>query len=212
MITVIGHRANTPRWIKRLISEGAHGVEIDFYCRNGMLYASHLSVIGRARLLRERIAALLTSLHILGPYPVEELVAALPPRTPLMLDLKSGLEPSCIDRLYKIGRRYPTYISVRDYSLSPLLAEKGLYVLLSMDHRPIGILDELRVTSAVGVSVNKKYADERLVKLLHDNNYVVAIWTINSFDEAVQAKKLGVDMVVTDYPRLVNKALEELQR
>ena len=204
---ILGHRANTPRWVRRFLAEGADGVEMDVYCRGGELYASHLSLVGRARLLRERIASLLTGLHLLGPYRARDLLALVPQGSPVMLDLKSRVSEECLAELSVLSEGYKVYVSIRDYDLAPRLAEKGLSVLLSMDHRPLGVLDELRAASAAGVSINKRYLDEDLARLLRGHGYIVAAWTINTAEEAIKVSSMGADIIVTDYPGIARKVL-----
>ena len=200
MITVIGHRANTPRWIKRFIKEGAHGIEIDFYCKNGSLYASHLDLLGRARLLRERVANLLTSMHLLGPYRFEDLISLIEPGKILMLDLKSKLSQECIDQLGRVVQRFDAFVSLREYQVAAMLSDLGIRTLLSMDHRPLNVLEELRETNAAGISINKKYLDEELAQRVREEGYLIAVWVVNSLSEARRVIGLGADILVTDYP------------
>jgi hypothetical protein len=212
MVVVLGHRANTPRWVRRFLAEGADGVEVDFFCRGGELFASHLSLVGRARLLRERIASLLTSLHILGPYPLKDILRYLPRGAPLMLDLKSQLSEECVEKLVGLSKLFDSYVSLRDYGVAPRLSDKGIRVLLSMDHRPLRVLDELAAAGAIGVSISKGYVDEELVQTLHDNGYLVAVWTVNTTEEAGRLLALGPDILVTDYPATVLQVLREKER
>ena len=209
MVVVLGHRANTPRWVRRLLAEGADGVEVDFFCKGDGLFASHLSLVGRARLLRERIASLLTSLHLLGPYPLEKVLSHLPPGAPVMLDLKSGLSGACVESLVELSRLFDSYVSIRDYGVAPTLSDRGIRVLLSMDHRPLRVLDELEAARAIGVSISKSYVDMGLVELLHGHGYMVAVWTVNTVEEARKLLALSPDILVTDYPAVVIKALRE---
>jgi glycerophosphoryl diester phosphodiesterase len=43
---------------------------------------------------------------------------------------------------------------------------------------------------------------EQLLKLCHEKGMKVIPWTVNSKDEILRLKNLGVDGVITDYPDL----------
>jgi glycerophosphoryl diester phosphodiesterase len=58
------------------------------------------------------------------------------------------------------------------------------------------------------MSINAARAAPRLVRRLHRNGRAVHVWTVNDFNNVVSMIEVGVDNIITDYPREVRRYLE----
>ncbi len=203
----MGHRANTPRWVLRLLSEGAQGLEVDVHLSRGVLVAGHPREAGRPRLARERLGSLISSLRVTPPTPLERLLALLPPGLPLFLDVKQPA-PSP-EALARVAGRWAGRLVVvtRLHDTIPALSRLGLEAYASLDHRPSpGELEALAATGASGLSVRHTYIDEGLSRLARRLGLRLAAWTVNEPGEAARLRGL-VDEVVTDVPALLRRLL-----
>ena len=58
------------------------------------------------------------------------------------------------------------------------------------------------------LSINAARAAPRLVRRLHRRGRAVHVWTVNDFNNIVSMIEVGVDNIITDYPREVRQYLE----
>ena len=58
------------------------------------------------------------------------------------------------------------------------------------------------------LSINAARAGPRLVRRLHRNGRAVHVWTVNDFNNVISMIEVGVDNIITDYPREVRRYLE----
>ena len=58
------------------------------------------------------------------------------------------------------------------------------------------------------LSINGARAAPRLVRQLHRNGRAVHVWTVNDFTNVISMIEVGVDNIITDYPREVRRYLE----
>jgi glycerophosphoryl diester phosphodiesterase len=58
------------------------------------------------------------------------------------------------------------------------------------------------------LSINAARAAPRLVRRLHRNGREVHVWTVNDFNNVISMIEVGVDNIITDYPREVRRYLE----
>ena len=205
---VVGHRANTVRWLRRHLA-CTRSVEVDVYLRGGVPVAGHLLPRARPLLLRERLARLLEGLHFTPSRPLRELLAHVPPGSLVMLDLKDRVPPRLLaDSLEEAGGLELVLVT-RWHSDARALAEAlpGARVLLSIDSRPAEPRALVEAAGAHGVSVRASYIDHGLVEALHQGGYLVAAWTVNEPREALRLAELGVDMIVSDVPCEIARAL-----
>jgi len=210
-LIILGHRANTLRWIKRYLKEGADGVEIDAIKKNNRLVALHVVPTRRKRLLRERIGDFLSSMKFTPPLPIEILLDYLPSNSYAIVDLKNRIEPSLVVESIErsgldIGR---VFVSTRFHDEAPSLASAGLKVLLSLDSRPVDLEVLVEKSKASGVSMNIEFLDREAVEKLKEKGFVVASWLINSSKEYEKARRLGVEYAITDYPGILRRLEEE---
>lgn len=205
----MGHRANTRRWIRRHLRRGADGVEIDVYMDGGKLYVGHPPSRRRYPLLRERIASLLAGLHLSPGVDPSELPRLLPAGTLLWLDLKSRGAPALLATLPPEVREWrPLVVSTRYHDEVAEIRNiiPGSLVVLSLQSRPPRLSSLTRPVSAAGVTIESVYIDEELVAEAHDAGLLLAAWVVNDAAEALRLARLGVDVIITDFPEVVRRA------
>ena len=206
---VLGHCANTPRWVHIYLKEGAHGVELDVYDQKGEIVVGHRLPNERPRLLRERFSSLLTSLHITRSMRLSKLLSILPNGSLVMLDLKTPVDPSALVREVEAADIEMEFVvvSTRYHDLAEDLSKAGFRTLLSIDHRPSDPALLIRRSKAHGVSIRWSYADPQLVNALVEEGFSVALWTINSKESLEKVLRTKANFIITDYPAKALKFL-----
>jgi hypothetical protein len=212
-LRVVGHRANTVSWLRRL-ARCSDAVEIDVISTDGGFYATHSVVwrYGSPILLREKLARMLESLHLKPPTPLEKLIASLPEGMPVFLDLKTPINGDSIRALRRIVGKRRAYIVTRWHNIAQLAAAYGFRVLLSIASRPANPALLVERSGAHGLSIEAAYADGELVGELHSRGFEVAVWTVNSLEAAAAMEALGVDWLVTDVPCSIRGRTETVPR
>ncbi len=202
---VVGHRANTPRWLRRHL-RCTSMVEVDVYLRGNMLVAGHQLPASRPLLLRQRLARILENMHFTPSRPLPLLLSTLPPSARVMLDLKDRVSPRLVASVLEETEVEPerVILATRWHSDARSLHEEvGAPVLLSIDSRPANPLGLVEDAGAQGVSVRYSYLDPLFSRSLRSKGYLVAVWTVNTVDDFIYVKRL-VDLVVSDNPCVLN--------
>ena len=198
---LVGHRANTQRWLRRHLA-CTDVVEVDVVDESGTLRGGHVGPAGAPLLLRERIGRAIEGLRFTPSPPLRALLSWLPLGARVMLDLKDPVEPGRLLGEVRSAGLDPgaVYVSTRWHNLSPRLSSMGFRVLLSIDCRPHDPAGLVSAAAAAGVAVRYSYLDPGFVEELHRGGYVVAAWTVNTPAALRRVAGLGVDLVVTDAP------------
>lgn len=209
-ILVYGHKANTLRWAKKYLKEGADGLEVDIYQRGKSILVKHARLGSKRRLLRERIGNVIASFHVKPALPLREYLSYLPLRVPLMLDLKNPINPTLLRGEVEAGGYSVTevVVSSRWHSIAQDLKAKDFEVLLSIDHRPMSL--KLYENLADGVSINVFYVDNKLLEEARDLGLRVALWIINDVKGLCNFTRVSASnnvTIVTDYPQVVKREL-----
>ncbi len=211
---VIGHRANTERWIRRYLKEGAHGIEIDIYMKEGSLEVGHPLDETKPILLRERISKALLGIHFNKGVNIIQAAHYSKGRI-LWLDLK---DPGIYHDVLNIKEiRYdPSEIIITTRFHDEALEIKKKYpwakVLLSMESLPPRILDLINDVRAEGISLKYEIAKKKpdLIRNLINNRIEIGLWVINDEDQLKKAINWGVKYIVTDFVSLALRYCEAL--
>jgi hypothetical protein len=207
-ILVYGHKANTLRWAKKYLKEGADGLEVDIYQRGQSILVEHTRLGSKRRLLRERIGSVIASFHVKPALPLREYLSHLPLHVPLMLDLKNPVNPTLLKEEVEAGGYsvLEVVVSSRWHSIAQDLKARGFEVLLSIDHRPMSLKSYEGL--ADGVSINVFYVDSKLLEEARDLGFRVALWIINDVEDLCSFTRVSNDVIiVTDYPKVVKREL-----
>lgn len=93
---------------------------------------------------------------------------------------------------------------------------RGIKYYLNCKPDPARIEDEayrkellalLKSTGSIGVNCNFKYANQTLSDLLHENGYLLSVWTVNKKADAERMIAIGVDNITSRSPETVEEAL-----
>jgi glycerophosphoryl diester phosphodiesterase len=210
---VVGHRANTVRWIRRHLAEGADGVEVDVYIDGNKLVVGHPRERRRYPLLRERIASLLAGIHISRGVDLSRLPRLVGPGRLIWLDLKSRDSARLLHSMPREVVEWPRLVvSTRYHDEVPLIRSVAPRALafLSLQSRPPSLESLTRPARALGVTIESTYIDEGLVSEARSAGVLLAAWVVNEPEEAARLIKLGVDYIITDFPGVVREACRRI--
>lgn len=210
---IIGHRANTRAWMNRYIREGADGLEVDASMRGGKVVLGHPPRRTTPATLRERIAMLLTSLHLRKPLRFEYVVEEVRSRNlVLWIDSKSpGLYKALMEYRGLIKGLREVVVSTRIHAEAPRYAKisDNVRVLLSLESVPVNARRLVEESGAHGISINFEVLTPSLLKSLSSEGVLVGIWTLNSPSDLKSILRARIDYVVTDFVRVAKRVCRE---
>jgi glycerophosphoryl diester phosphodiesterase len=210
---IIGHRANTYRWIRKYLKEGADGVEIDIYKDKDSFKVGHPVEKERPALLRERIARIILGSHILRTVNLPEAARLLKGRI-LWLDFK---DPHIHEQVLSIREvnEYPSQviITTRFHDEAAEIKKRfpQVKVLLSIESLPPKIPELVREVNADGISLKFSIGAQRpdYIRNLIDS-IEVGVWVINDEENIEKAISWGVNYIVTDFVLLAKKTCHKV--
>ncbi len=223
---IIGHRGacgyfpeNTLLSIKKAIEMGVDAVEFDVrMTKDGVLILFHdekldrlLKIHGR---VRERTYDFLRRFTIRGekiPTLEEALQVLKPKNVKVVIEVK---EPDTIDKVIDIisrsGIERDRVLIVSFYHIIlNKVKEKGYKFGAIFVCRPIKLSNMFRDGTPDVILPRKDMIDRDLVNEAHDLGMMVGTWVINDESDLQQVLDLGVDMVASDYPDRIIKALKQ---
>ena len=193
---IVGHRANTLSKLSRYISQGVDAVEIDLY----ESLVNHGPESIKPATLREAVIKWLASIgnHRENQTVEDFLVVLGKRRIPLVLDIKSPRLPERLVHLIAEEARRGLIVTSKYHPLLSELAPKleRATILASVQCRPADPVALARAAGARGLSVEVGFVDGELVNELHRSGMLVAVWTVNDVDQAVEVTELGVDILL----------------
>ena len=220
---IVGHKANTIRVIRRYLAQGADIVEIDvFYDESlGDFVVKHVdeqtsSLTGGRweRGLARRLADMVEPIVELVRHErkVSDVMRSVGGLQGVMLDVKvKGRARELASLISSMGLDGPIYVSSRYHR--DLMTIKRLLphvkTLLTFSEEPVeAVIKYLEAAEADGISIRLAFLEPSLVKALKGRGYTIAVWTVNDPWLAVKAAMMSVDMIITDTPHTIKKALE----
>ncbi len=225
-IVVIGHRGacgyypeNTLLSLSKAIEMGVDAVEFDVrMTRDGVLVLFHDEKLDRLLkirgYLREKTYSYISRLSIRGekiPTLEEALSFLKDKKVNIVIEIK---EPDTVEKILDVVKRSGI--------------EKSRIMFVSFHHEILHVpkSDGYRV-GAIFVCRPRKLSsmfqdfvpdvvlprydmlDEALVKEAHDMGMMVGTWVINDEQDLMRVLRLGVDMVASDYPDKIIRALRQ---
>lgn len=203
----MGTEENSIESIEKAIEAGADVVEFDVRFRpDGTPVMSHDSVLSNKKgvLVEEALKRLAqegetirVNLDIKETTNLQELQ---------QLVIKYGL----LDRVFLTGvtERFVPEVQAQCPELpyylnyapgrSKILGEKYQQKLLALLH----------ATGAIGINCKYRYSSERLATLLHENGYLLSVWTVNDKDQMARALVNGADNITSEVPDQVIQLIE----
>ena len=206
---IIAHRyGNDLSRLAAAAGAGADYVEVDVWLHRGRLEVRHERTMGplpfywdKWRVWRKRGKPLL----------LDEVLAALPERMGVMLDLKGterGLPEAILQSLRRHGHEHPVMVSSRFWDYLPSLADYPDILLFFSVGRPwemwrVRPLLELRENDAICVRYGMLSAGE--VRDLKSKVALVSTWGINDDGRLERVLEWGVDAIITDEVSIMRK-------
>ena len=214
----IGHRGakghvseNTIESFLKAFELGAHGVELDV----------HLTLDNEAIVIHDETVdrTIRTAAGFVNDFTVEEFAKLgiptlvevfhiLPDNAFLNIEIKDAkVTKIVVDEVEKFVRlneiQYPNVL-ISSFNWEVLQEVKQLNPKIQL-----GILEEENIKKALdfakktkGYSINPyfKLLTQEIIEESHKNNIKVHTWTVNSPDDILWVKELGVDAIISDFP------------
>jgi len=208
------HRVNTRKRLRLAEELGISLIEFDVKARSGRLVVEHGVSEPPLRSPMAKTVVMWMEREILGeprtPMDLEEYLSRVSKRFRLWIDLKvRGFERELIELLDRYGVREPVIVSSGYYDSLLRIKELAPWVCTFL-----GNVAFYPITNAValearadGMSVSIEFVDRALVERLHRDGLFIAVWTVNSGEEARELASMGVDVIITDFPDRVAEAL-----
>ena len=192
-------------WARRL---GVTAVEADIRLYRGRLEVRHMKTVGPVPLLWDRW-------KIASPFArrllADELLAAVPRGTHLLLDLK-GRNPRLSTLLVEVlepharASGFEITLCARTWALlEPFADVPGVRLVASVGSaRQLRCLSARRVPKLDGISIHERLLDVRTARELTGMAGVIFTWPVNTVERAQELIACGVEGLISDRPELVH--------
>ena len=223
----IGHRGskgyvaeNTLESIKHAILLGVNGIEIDvFKCLSGELVLSHENnlkrLTGKSGQLEKLTLGELKKFLVVGKYKIPTLTDVLQTiETPLFVNIElKGLNTAQATSKIITNLSKSTSWRLENFIISSFNWNE-LEQFRSIDkNTPVGVLlsNSMSINEAIefgkkinaqAIHPNFKLLNEKTVKKIKNNGFKIYTWTVNSKDDINYMKKLKVDGIISDFPKV----------
>jgi glycerophosphoryl diester phosphodiesterase len=203
---------NTLRSFRRADREGVDVIELDLHLsRDGALVVMHDAEVDRTTdgsgpIADHTLDALRALDAGLGErVPVfEEVVDAVD--APLQAEIKDRAAARVLCRAIEEGKLHDrvTVISFHDDALRETREQlPQTPLVLVAGHSTPTVPDRARDLGARMVSCELRWLDARTVQRCHEAGVEVISWTVNTDEDLLRVRELGLDGVVTDMPSVV---------
>jgi glycerophosphoryl diester phosphodiesterase len=233
-IEITGHRGskvrapeNTLSALRQAIDEGADFAEIDVQTTaDGVVVLLHDADLRRVASVNRRLRD--THYHELKDIDVgswfapefrderiptlQEAIDLARGRIKLNIELKfTWSDPTLVEKVGNIIRQNGFS---SDCVVSSLNFKAVTQIKQAFSELPTGFIvfkaaGNLARMEADFMSINAAKATPRLVRRLHHHGRAVHVWTVNDFNNVISMLEVGVDNIITDYPRDVRRYLED---
>jgi len=215
---IVGHRANTLRTINRYLKAGVKVLEVDVQRRSGdgLVLIHGPTPIKPASIfesiLMEMDYVLFSGDPFLRPIPLEIALLIINGKADVWLDVKDkGIEKDIVKLLDKINFKGHVYITSCYHAIIRNIKSLRPDIIggVTLKELPVDIVSVAKLANADMISVELSYVDRDLVNYAHKHGLKVAVWTVNDVKLAKKFAEMGVDMIVSDKPIAILKALRE---
>ncbi len=230
MTQTIGHRGaaalepeNTLRALRKGIELGMEYVEFDLHrCKSGEIIVFHDDTLERTTngkgLVSETTLQQLKKLDAGKGERIptfQEAIETCKSKVKMNIELKDhGLERDVIHALVENS------ISAEDFFIISFIheavkkakeeaAKHNMMIKTGVliAGNPLNVGEMAKAANADFVSANHFFVDERMVKQARKAGLGFTVWTVNTEHDMKRMMKLGVDMIASDRPDLLNKVL-----
>lgn len=74
------------------------------------------------------------------------------------------------------------------------------------------LLSTLKKTGSIGVNCDYHYATKTLSKFLHENGYLLSVWTVNHMEDALRMIQYDVDNITSRKPDIILDAVKDTRK
>lgn len=216
-IQKIGHRGakgyvaeNTIASFQKALDLGVDGIELDVHLSaDGQVMVIHDETIDRTTSKKGFVNDYTSSeLQLLGIPTVTEVFELVSQRCFINVEIKDSKATKPVIKLIE------NYISNHNWNPNLFLISSFDWSVLQLCHSEargisLGVLTEDDLTSAFkfaqkinAFSIHPYYQllNEESVDLIHQNEFKIYTWTVNSEEEITFVKKLRIDGIISDFP------------
>ena len=206
----IAHRSgNTLEGLRAALDAGVDLVEADVHAYRGRLEVRHLKTMGGLPYLWDRGQLLHRRAYERVDLP--ELVAALNGDARLMIDLKGvhpQLAPSVARVLRELAPSGELTVCTKHWGMLDAFDVPVRRVLSASNRAGLARLRRrLARAPAYGVSVQRRLLTPSVVQELQRSTQVVMTWPVDTAEALADARRLGVDGVISKNPELLRTVL-----
>ena len=233
-IEITGHRGskvkapeNTLSALRQAIAEGADYAEIDVQTTaDGVVVLLHDADLMRVASVNRRLRDInyheLKNIDV-GSWFAPEFSSERIPTLQEAIDLARGHiklnielkftwpDPGLAEKVGNIIRQkgFSSDCVVSSLNFQALTEIKQAFPELTTGFIVFQVAGNLPRMEADFLSINAARAAPRLVRRLHRHGRAVHVWTVNDFNNVISMIEVGVDNIITDYPRDVRGFLED---
>jgi glycerophosphoryl diester phosphodiesterase len=235
-VEITGHRGskvrapeNTLSALRQAIAEGADYAEIDVQTTaDGVVVLLHDADLMRVASLNRRLRDInypeLKHIDVGSWFAPEfsneriptlqEAVDVARGRIKLNIELKfTWADPTLAEKVGNIIRQkgFSSDCVVSSFNFQALTEIKQSFAELTTGFIVFQVAGNLPRMEVDFLSISAARATARLVKQLHRNERAVHVWTVNDLNNVISMVEMGVDNIITDYPREVRGFIQEWQ-
>lgn len=215
---ICAHRVNTRRRLSAVLRLAPHMIEFDVNEMSGELVAMH--GVSDPPLRNPLLKALIREIErtIVGdprkPLALRNLLQGLE-GVGLWIDVKKrGIALRAVEEVYRVCDPTLVALSTGFYPELRIVKREHPEVAtflgnVSFYPPSTNVVHEVE---ADGVSIEHTYLDEELVHELHRDGVLIAAWTVNRVTDIARVARIGVDVVITDFPDLAFRAVEGVMK
>ena len=235
-VEITGHRGskvrapeNTLSALRQAIAEGADYAEIDVQTTaDGVVVLLHDADLMRVASLNRRLRDInypeLKHIDVGSWFAPEfsseriptlqEAVDVARGRIKLNIELKfTWADPTLAEKVGNIIRQkgFSSDCVVSSFNFQALREIKQSFAELTTGFIVSQVAGNLPRMEVDFLSISAARATARLVRQLHRNERAVHVWTVNDLNNVISMVEMGVDNIITDYPREVRGFIQEWQ-
>jgi glycerophosphoryl diester phosphodiesterase len=235
-VEITGHRGskvrapeNTLSALRQAIAEGADYAEIDVQTTaDGVVVLLHDADLMRVASLNRRLRDInypeLKHIDVGSWFAPEfsseriptlqEAVDVARGRIKLNIELKfTWADPTLAEKVGNIIRQkgFSSDCVVSSFNFQALTEIKQSFAELTTGFIVFQVAGNLPRMEVDFLSISAARATARLVRQLHRNERAVHVWTVNDLNNVISMVEMGVDNIITDYPREVRGFIQEWQ-
>lgn len=210
MLAVAHRSGNTVAGLREALDAGVDLVECDVHAYRGVLEVRHHKLLGPSHLWDKWELVHRRDFVVVE---LDELLAELGDDPRLMIDLKGvrrGLAPAVAEVLRRHAPHAPFTVCTKHWWMLDAFPPPVRRVLSASNRRALGrLLRRLDAHPAYGVSVRRSLLTPAVVERLRRRTEVVMTWSADTAQELADARRLGVDAVISKDLDLLRGLLAE---